>query len=112
MSNSGEFSKMDGQGNLSRIGNSPALGRISLRAQHMVLYPMTKTLRQNTLFVNNEGEINQEAGDIAIEYNSQSPASVQTGSCFTSELSGPLKCSKTNWFLTCDPRARRFARLR
>lgn len=105
MASNGEFSTVDAQGHLKRLGNSPALGRISLRAQHMVLYPDDKTMKAKYLFVNNEGEINQEAGDIAIEYNSQTPqdranwVGVHVGAQWTA------KVLKDKLIFTCDPRA-------
>ncbi len=105
MTNNGEFHAVSAQGQLKRLGSSPAIGRIALRAQHMVLYPDDKSLKAKYLFVNNEGEINQEAGDIAIEYNSQTPQQranwmgVHIGAQWTT------KVFKDKLVFTCDPRA-------
>jgi hypothetical protein len=105
MSNTGEFSSMNGQGQLKSLGKSPALGQISMRAQFMVLYPEDKTLKAKYLFVNNEGEINQEAGDIAIEYNSQTPAQRADWVGVHIAAQWSTKVLKNKLVFTCDPRA-------
>lgn len=105
MSNTGEFNKVNVQGQLQRLGNSPAVGKISLRAQHMVLYPDDKTLKAKYLFVNNEGEINQEAGDIAIEYNGQSPQERANWVGVHIAAQWTAKVFKDKLSFTCDPRA-------
>lgn len=87
------------------LGQSPALGHIVMRGQHMVLFPDDKTMKAKFLFVNNEGEINQEAGDIAIEYNSASPmdrgnwVDVHMGAQWTAKI------FKDKLVFSCDPRA-------
>ncbi|MGE4132247.1 MAG: hypothetical protein AB7F86_11455 [Bdellovibrionales bacterium] len=52
------------------LGQSPSLGKISMRGQHMILYPEDKSQPARYVFARNEGEIAQQAGDIAVEYNS------------------------------------------
>jgi len=105
MANNSEFHVLEANGQLKRLGSVPALGKISLRAQHMVLYPDDRGLKAKYLFVNDEGEINQEAGDIAIEYNALSPAQranwvgVHIGAQWTT------KVLKDRLVFTCDPRA-------
>lgn len=58
----------------TKIGTAPELGRIVMRAQHMVLFPEDKTHNARYVFARGEGEIAQQAGDIAADYNSQSPS--------------------------------------
>lgn len=105
MSNTGEFNTVNTQGQLKRLGNSPAVGQISLRAQHMVLYPDDKNLKAKYLFVNNEGEINQEAGDIAIEYNGQTPQQRSNWVGVHISAQWTSKVFKNKVVFTCDPRA-------
>lgn len=105
MTDSAEFYTVDTAGQLKRLGDSPALGKISLRSQLMVLYPDDKTLKAKYLFVNNEGELNQEAGDIAIEYNSQTEA--QRAEWVGVHISGQwaAKVMKDRLQFSCDPRS-------
>lgn len=60
--------------NLVKLGSAPAQGTISMRGQHMVLYPDDKSLPAKYVFARNEGALAQEAGDIAVEYNSLAPS--------------------------------------
>jgi hypothetical protein len=73
MADDKSFHQVKVDGSLERLGESPALGRIVMRSQHMILFPEDKTLRARFLFAGNEGEINQEAGNQAVEYNGLSP---------------------------------------
>lgn len=59
---------------MSTLGLSPALGKIVMRSQHLVLIPSDRTLAAKYVFANNEGEISQAPGDAIIEYNTKSPA--------------------------------------
>ncbi|MDG0816256.1 hypothetical protein [Bdellovibrio svalbardensis] len=54
-------------------GQTPALGHIVPRAQHMILFPDDKSQTARYLFTKNAGEISQAAGDAVVEYNSKSP---------------------------------------
>lgn len=56
------------------LGQAPELGRLIMRAQHMILFPEDKSGQARYVFARGEGEIAQQAGDIAADYNSQSPA--------------------------------------
>lgn len=75
MSRTGEFHELNANkgSDLRQLGETPAMGRIALRAQHLILYPGDRTQRARYLFVNNEGEIQQEAGAFAEEYNRSTP---------------------------------------
>ncbi len=57
-----------------KLGRAPALGKLVMRAQHMILYPDDKALPAKYVFARDEGDIQQAAGDIAVEYNGLSPA--------------------------------------
>lgn len=75
MNHSGQFYSMNLSRNteLKKLGQSPSLGRIVMRAQHMVLFPEDKTLPAKYVFAKNEGDIAQTAGDAVLEYNAQTP---------------------------------------
>lgn len=59
---------------IETLGDVPALGKIVPRALHMILFPEDKTQIARYVFAKNEGEIEQSAGDIALDYNTQTPA--------------------------------------
>ncbi|MFZ3230513.1 MAG: hypothetical protein WA160_09945 [Pseudobdellovibrio sp.] len=63
-----------GSNQFENMGQSPSLGRIALRAQHMILFPEDKNLTAKYVFVKDAGDISQAAGDAAIEYNGQTAA--------------------------------------
>lgn len=58
---------------IEALGQAPALGHLVFRAQHLILFPDDKTLTARYMFSKNEGEINQSAGEVALEYNAQTP---------------------------------------
>ncbi len=76
LTNTKEFYRMgtDGTDKLERLGDAPTLGHIVIRARHMILFPEDKTMDAKYVFANNQGEIHQQAGDLAMEYNAQTPA--------------------------------------
>lgn len=76
MTNKKEFYRLpaDGSTTLERWGDSPALGHIVMRARFSILYPEDKSLPAKYVFQHNEGDLAQQAGDLAMEYNSQTPA--------------------------------------
>jgi hypothetical protein len=92
---------------LTQLGQSPALGHIVMRAQHMILFPEDKSLKAKYLFVNNEGEINQEAGDTAIEYNTASPAERNNWVDVHVGTQWVAKILKDKVVFACDPRSAR-----
>lgn len=74
MTNKGDFHGYSiGSDHLENLGQTPALGHIALRAQHLILFPEDKTKTAKYVFANNAGDINQAAGDAALEYNSKTP---------------------------------------
>jgi hypothetical protein len=87
------------------LGRSPALGHIVLRGLHMILYPDDKTLQAKYVFARDEGDIQQAAGDIAVEYNGQTPEKraelldVHIGG----QWSAKVYANRVN--LACDPRS-------
>lgn len=76
MTTQGEFHTLNLAGGVTtrQLGESPALGKLVMRAQHMILYPDDKSLPAKYVFARNEGDIQQAAGDIAVEYNGLAPA--------------------------------------
>lgn len=85
------------------MGRSPALGHIVLRGQHMILYPDDKSLLAKYVFARDEGEIQQAAGDIAVEYNGQSPQ--QRAELLDVHIGGQwsAKVYASRVSLACDP---------
>lgn len=75
MTSAKEFYRLESDGSavVTRLGDAPALGHIVMRSKHMILFPDDKTLPAKFVFARNEGEIRQTAGDLAAEYNSQTP---------------------------------------
>lgn len=61
-------------GQMENLGQTPALGRLVPRAQHLILFPEDKSLLAKYVFTKNEGDISQAAGDAVLEYNAQTPA--------------------------------------
>ncbi len=61
-------------GQMENLGQTPALGRLVPRAQHLILFPEDKSLPAKYVFTKNEGDIMQAAGDAVLEYNAQTPA--------------------------------------
>jgi hypothetical protein len=108
MTTSRDFFTIDPAGaKLTQLGQSPALGHIVMRAQHMILFPEDKSLKAKYLFVNNEGEINQEAGDTAIEYNTASPLERNDWVDVHIGAQWMAKIMKNKLVFACDPRSAR-----
>lgn len=103
----GEFHTLNLNGGVTtnQLGSAPALGKIVMRGQHMILYPDDKNLPAKYVFARNEGEIQQAAGDIAVEYNTATPAQrgewvdVHIGSQWSARL------LKNKAKIGCDPRS-------
>ncbi len=76
MNEAGQFFSMNlsGSNDIKKLGQSPSVGRIVMRGQHMILFPEDKTLPAKYVFAKNEGDIAQSAGDMILEYNGQTPA--------------------------------------
>lgn len=55
------------------LGRSPYLGFIAPRAQHLILFPYDKNQGASYVFPKGEGEISQQAGEVARKYNELSP---------------------------------------
>lgn len=68
------FYLLKNDGSTTALGSAPSLGQIVMRSHHMILFPDDKNLTARFLFARNEGEIAQQAGDQATEYNGQTPA--------------------------------------
>lgn len=75
MNQAGQFYSLDLKNQtVKTLGQSPSVGKIVMRAQHMILFPQDKTLPAKYVFTKNEGDIAQSAGDAVLEYNAQTPA--------------------------------------
>lgn len=107
MNQSGQFFSMNINKNseIKKLGQAPSLGRIVMRAQHMILFPEDKSLSAKYVFANNEGDIAQTAGDAVQEYNAQTPEQkldfkdMYSGSQWTARVyTNKIKFS-------CDPRS-------
>ncbi len=89
----------------NKLGKAPHAGRIVRRAQHMVLFPTDKNLKNQYLFANDQGTIDQDAGELFAEYNSQTPeqranlVGLHIGTQFTARV------YKNSVRFTCDPKS-------
>ncbi len=90
---------------VKNLGQTPALGHIIMRAQHMVLLPEDRTLPAKYLFVNNVGDISQSPGDAFTEYNGQTAQQKSEFVDFQSGAQWNAKVYKTKLVFACDPRA-------
>lgn len=98
--------RVDGGGSdVKALGRSPSLGHIVMRGQHMILYPDDKNLPAKYVFARSEGDIQQAAGDIAVEYNSQTPQqrSQLVDVHIAGQWSAKIFADKT--VMSCDPRS-------
>lgn len=59
---------------LSTLGQSPEEGFLVSRSQSLILFPFDRTKDARYVFVNNEGEVNQSAGELVSKYNEKTPA--------------------------------------
>jgi hypothetical protein len=95
----------DGSSQISRLGDAPALGHLVKRAQYSILYPDDKTLPARYVFAHDEGELNQQAGDVATAYNASTPAEraqlvdMHMGAQWTALV------YRDHLHFTCDPRS-------
>ncbi len=97
--------KIGSSGPLENLGQTPALGHIIMRAQHMVLLPDDRTLPMKYFFVKNVGEIAQSPGDAFTEYNAQTPAQRSEFVDFQSGTLWNAKVYKSKIVFSCDPRS-------
>jgi hypothetical protein len=99
------FHKVKLDGTTEALGSSPFLGRIVMRGQHMALYPDDTNQTARYLFARNEGEINQQAGDQAAEYNAQTPA--ERANLVDTHIAAQwnVRVFRDKAVFACDPRA-------
>lgn len=90
---------------MQALGQSPALGHIIMRAQHMVLLPDDRTLPMKYFFVNNVGDIAQSPGDAFTEYNQQTPLERSEFVDFHSAAQWNAKVYKSKIVFSCDPKS-------
>lgn len=103
----GEFHSLSLAGGVTtqKLGNAPTLGRIVMRGQHMILYPEDRSQPAKYVFARNEGDLQQGAGDIAMEYNALTPA--QRGDWLDVHIGAQwsARVMKTKVKIGCDPRS-------
>ena len=107
LTNQKEFYKLEADGStaLERWGDAPELGHIVLRAKFMILYPEDKNLPAHFVFAKNEGELNQQAGELAAEYNSQTPAQRAELADMHMGAQWSARLYRDHLRFTCDPRS-------
>lgn len=67
------FHKVRADSSVEALGEAPELGKIVMRSQHMILFPSDLGSKARFVFARDEGEIAQQAGDLAVEWNGQTP---------------------------------------
>jgi hypothetical protein len=107
LSTQGEFRALDLNNGVKEtsLGQSPALGRIAMRAQHMVLYPEDRTQPAKYVFARSEGDIQQAAGDMAVDYNSETPQQRSDWVDVHVAAQWSAKVLKTKVTMACDPKS-------
>ncbi len=100
-----EVSMNGGVATVKALGTAPALGHLVKRAGYLVLYPDDKNLNSGFVFTNNEGVLNQAAGDVSTEYNNSTVA--QRGEWVDMFLGGlwHAKVKRTEVIFGCDTRS-------
>lgn len=96
-----------GKGEGRRLGSLPLAGRVTMRAQHMILFPEDRNQNARFVFARGEGEIEQKAGNQANEYNEMSPAerAKVVGIHIGAQWDARVFTDKVR--MACDPRAHR-----
>lgn len=87
------------------LGQSPALGKIAMRAHYMILYPEDRNLNSRYLFANNEGEIKQEGGEMAAEYNTLAASERANWVDVHIAAQWNVKVLRDKLTFACDPRS-------
>lgn len=107
LSTRGEFRALDLSNGVKEtsLGNAPAVGRIVMRAQHMIVYPEDKSQPAKYVFARNEGDIQQTAGDIAVEYNGLSAQQRADWVDVHMSAQWTAKVLKSKVVFACDPNA-------
>lgn len=97
----------DGSAALTRLGDTPALGHMVQRSHLLILFPDDKSLPAQFVFAHNEGEIQQAAGDIALEYNGQTPQ--ERANLVDVHLAGRwnTRVYRNHILFACDPHSER-----
>ena len=62
----------EGQIKADALGSTPSLGRLVPRAQHLILFPTEAEALAGYVFPRGEGEISQQAGELARRFNESS----------------------------------------
>jgi hypothetical protein len=92
-------------GSTERLGTAPELGRVMMRAQHMILFPDNAASKARYLFARGEGEIPSIPGVQAEEYNNLSPSDRLSYVDAHSSAQWNTRVYKTKARFECDPRS-------
>lgn len=100
------FHLLRADGSSQPLGQSPLLGKIVMRGQHMTLIPDDVNEKARFVFARNEGVINQEAGELAAEYNGQTPAQRATLVDLHIAAQWNARVYQDKVKFACDPRSK------
>jgi hypothetical protein len=103
--NAGFHSLNVGTGELKKLGSAVAAGKIVKRGQHMILFPLDKTLKAQYVFSKDEGTIEQSPTDFITEYNNQSPEQKAQLVDLHIGAQWSARIYKDKVSFTCDPRS-------
>jgi hypothetical protein len=105
MANNKQFHTVDTSGATQTLGNSPELGKIYMRAQHMILIPNNVNSNARYVFARGEGEIASQAGDQANEYNALPPGDRSNLVDIHVAAQWNARVYKNKIRFNCDPRS-------
>ncbi len=100
------FHMVRADGSSQVLGQSPLLGKIVMRGQHMTLIPDDLNEKARFVFARDEGPINQEAGELAVEYNSQTPQQRATLVDMHIATQWNVRVYQDRAKFACDPRSK------
>jgi hypothetical protein len=103
MTNDRSIRALNLDGTNTVVGQAPELGRVVMRAQHMILFPDNPASRARWMFARNEGELTTSAGNQADEYNALSPAERPSMVDVHIGAQWNARVYKTKVLFDCDP---------
>jgi hypothetical protein len=105
LTNDRRFHKVRADSSVEALGLAPELGKIVMRSQHMILFPSDLNSKARFVFAREEGEIAQQAGDLAAEWNGQTPE--QKASLVDIHVGAQwnIRVYKDKIRFSCDPRS-------
>jgi hypothetical protein len=106
MDSNRNFHLVRADGSSQVLGQTPMLGKIVMRGQHMTLIPDNVQEKARFVFARNEGEINQEAGELAADYNTQTPEQRANLVDFHIATQWNARIYQDKAVFACDPRSK------